>query len=143
MGQYLTTHGAETESQYPYMASKQGCQYRSGGTEVSNVRSMRGASSIERAVNEQVVSVSIRLSSSGPFMKYGGDVYDEDCGSGEGHAIAIVGYSGNDYWIIRNSWGSGWGVGGYIYFKKGIDLCAVESYAPVTADASRFSEIQV
>lgn len=141
--QYLTTHGAETESQYPYRASKQSCQYRSGGREVSSVRTMRGASRIQMAVNEQVVSVSIRLSSRGPFMKYRSGVYDEDCGSGEGHAIAIVGYSGNDYWIIRNSWGSSWGVGGYIYFKKGSDLCSVESWAPVTADVSGFNDIQV
>merc|ERR1712146_81955 len=103
----------------------------------------RGASSIQMAVNEQVVSVSIRLSSRGPFMKYRSDVYDEDCGSGEGHAIAIVGYSGNDYWIIRNSWGPSWGVGASMTFKKGIDLCSVESWAPVTADVSGFNDIQV
>jgi C1A family cysteine protease len=141
---YLTTHGAETEDQYPYMAFKQSaCQYKSGGKEVSNVRSLSGATRIEMAVNEQVVSVSIHLSSKGPFMKYSSGVYDADCGTGEGHAIAIVGYSGDDYWIIRNSWASSWGVEGHIYFKKGVDLCSVESWAPVTADVISTNDIQV
>jgi C1A family cysteine protease len=140
---YLTSHGSETESQYQYMAFKEStCEYKSGGKDVSNVRSLNGAYRIQMAVNEQVVSVSIRLSSKGPFMKYSSGVYDQDCGSGEGHAIAIVGYS-DDYWIIRNSWGSSWGVGGHIYFKKGQDLCAVESWAPVTADVLSSRSIQV
>merc|ERR1719506_3607365 len=86
-----------------------------------------------QAVQEQVVSVSIDVSSKGAFHKYGGGVFDSDCGTGEGHAIGAVGYT-SDYWIIRNSWGSSWGQHGYIYMKKGKDLCRVESRAPVTAD---------
>merc|ERR1712070_1240152 len=48
--------------------------------------------------------------------------------------MAAVGYAKN-YWIIRNSWGSSWGVEGHVYFKKGSDLCSIESWDPVIADA--------
>lgn len=36
------------------------------------------------------------------------------------HAILLVGYGkdGKDYWLIRNSWGSGWGEEGYIRLQR-------------------------
>lgn len=62
------------------------------------------------------------------------DVYVWD-GKGvdeSGHAIVIVGYSGkstdpNGYWIIRNSWGTKWGMNGY--FKMRYGQCELENNA--------------
>lgn len=52
------------------------------------------------------------------FSSYGGGVYEAStCASQVNHAMLIVGYSSDDlggYWIVKNSWGSGWGEGGYI-----------------------------
>jgi C1A family cysteine protease len=36
-----------------------------------------------------------------------------------GHSIAIVGYDGNDHWICKNSWGSGWNGDGYVKIAQG------------------------
>lgn len=48
------------------------------------------------------------------------------------HAVNIVGYgkdpaSGLDYWIIRNSWGTGWGQAGYMSIQRGVNKCDVEN----------------
>ena len=50
----------------------------------------------------------------------------EDCGvpvvrNSDGcnldHAVVVVGYT-QDYWLVRNSWGSGWGEKGYIRLSR-------------------------
>ena len=50
------------------------------------------------------------------------------------HAVLLVGYgtdvaTGEKYWTIKNSWGTGWGEGGYFRIRRGVDECAVESIA--------------
>lgn len=47
-----------------------------------------------------------------------------------GHAIELMGWgseNGIDYWIIKNSWGTEWGMDGYFRMKRGIDMCEIES----------------
>lgn len=57
------------------------------------------------------------------------------------HAVLLVGYgrsqeTGEKYWIVKNSWGTGWGEDGYFRIRRGTDECAIESIAvaakPVT-----------
>mmetsp|Transcript_4101 Transcript_4101/g.8323 ORF Transcript_4101/g.8323 Transcript_4101/m.8323 type:complete len:375 (-) Transcript_4101:90-1214(-) len=43
----------------------------------------------------------------------GGVLSDLDCGRSVNHAVTIVGYTQSE-WIIKNSWGTGWGEEGYI-----------------------------
>merc|ERR1739847_153617 len=56
---------------------------------------------------------------------YSGGVYDGcsfDSNIALNHAVQLVGYGTDealgDYWIVRNSWGSRWGEGGYIRLKR-------------------------
>lgn len=50
------------------------------------------------------------------------------------HLITVIGFGSElvngvqtDYWIIRNSWGTGWGMGGYGKFAKGKNRAIIES----------------
>ena len=58
------------------------------------------------------------------------DIYEWD-GAGEyisGHAVEIVGWGSHPkpYWIIKNSWGTEWGDGGYFRMARGINSCELE-----------------
>jgi len=49
-----------------------------------------------------------------------------------GHAVAVVGYGnskaneeGEDFWLIKNSWGLGWGYQGFLYLQRGNLACGI------------------
>ena len=65
----------------------------------------------------------------GPLNNYKGGVF-AGCppSSRTDHAIAVVGYgtaNGQDYWLIKNSWGPYWGENGYLRLKRGVNMCGI------------------
>lgn len=57
---------------------------------------------------------------------------DPDCNNGDiDHGVVLVGWdydskTNQEFWIIRNSWGSSWGNAGYGYIAKGKNMCKIE-----------------
>ena len=54
--------------------------------------------------------------------------------------VAIVGYghdplTGLDYWIVRGSYGTSWGMKGYMYVQRGVNYCQIE-FSPQFAVAA-------
>ena len=62
----------------------------------------------------------------------GGIISGSACGTNLDHAVNMVGYgseNGQDFWIVRNSWGTSWGERGYFRVARssrdGAGVCGV------------------
>merc|ERR1712173_288140 len=70
-----------------------------------------------------VLTIAIDAGALG-FQLYSGGVYSSTtCSSTRlNHAVTLVGYGryldGQNYWEVKNSWGTGWGMGGYILMAR-------------------------
>lgn len=68
--------------------------------------------------------VSSAISVGNAFRAYTGGIFGQtsDAPTDVNHGVSIVGWDNSmegGCWIIRNSWGTGWGIGGYMYIKYG------------------------
>ncbi len=61
------------------------------------------------------------------------------CGSEPNHCVQVVGANTvENYWLVRNTWGTAWGEDGYIRIKIGEDLCGI-SFIPTYVKAKAIS----
>jgi len=124
----IANHGIDTEASYPYTAEDgPSCQYSAAncGSTLQAYTDVQGGS--EGALQTAVATqgpVSVAIDASHPsFQMYSGGVYYEPaCSSTQlDHGVLAVGYSSSgsqDYWIVKNSWGTGWGMNGYIWMAR-------------------------
>jgi cathepsin X len=65
-----------------------------------------------------------------PLLDYFAGVYDNQGESKEqNHVVSIVGWGEEDqkpYWIVRNSWGTYWGEGGFCKILRGHNVLGIE-----------------
>ncbi|KAG5270525.1 hypothetical protein AALO_G00193660 [Alosa alosa] len=63
------------------------------------------------------------------WQDYLGGVIQHHCSSrSANHAVQVTGYDTTGdvpYWIVRNSWGTSWGVDGYVHIRIGGNLCGI------------------
>uniref|UniRef100_A0A668UY31 Uncharacterized protein n=1 Tax=Oreochromis aureus TaxID=47969 RepID=A0A668UY31_OREAU len=129
--------GIDTEESYPYENGL--CRYNhdSIGATCSGYIIVKRFE--EQALKEAVATVgpiSVTIDASRPsFQLYeSGVYYDDGCGSiFLNHAVLAVGYgteNGHDYWLVKNSWGLGWGEKGYIRMSRNKkNQCGIASAA--------------
>jgi len=126
--QYLETTALDTEASYPYTAKKGTCHNTTGTpiTKTTNFVDVKPSSpsALLEAVQHGPVSVAVDAGSMG-WQLYSGGIVKALCGTNLDHGVLLVGYGESTgilgttkYWLIKNSWGTGWGEKGYIRIER-------------------------
>lgn len=91
-------------------------------------------SQLKAALAKQPVAVTIEADKK-VFQSYtGGVLTGSSCGTSLDHAVLAVGYgtsNGTPYYLVKNSWGSGWGDKGYIKIgiESGKGVCGIQQHS--------------
>ncbi len=131
----VKTRGIPDEACFPY-ASAFAAPPPNPKCVVGPNRDARAVKVTKSGTLASVVDRKNYLSNTGPccavfhvfndFFSYGGGVYHHVTGADVGlHCVQVIGYSeAEQCWICKNSWGAGWGSGGFFkiaYGEAGID----------------------
>ncbi|BFZ04431.1 hypothetical protein BsWGS_07471 [Bradybaena similaris] len=134
----LASKGIEGEADYPYKATQGPCRYQQKFAKAS----VSGYVNVNPSGNELVLKntvgsvgpVSVYIYANSNFQSYRGGIFtDSNCNYQINHAVLAVGYGtsgGQDYWLVKNSWGTAWGERGYIRVARNRgNMCQIASYA--------------
>ena len=144
------TGGIEFEESYPYIANETGtcksctcCHDVAKVAEVFNITSGDEDDLVHAVATLGPVSIAYQVSPDFRFYAHG--VYDSwnattnqtmcnNTAMDVNHAVVAVGLgtTADDkipYYIVRNSWGTSWGMEGHFWMKRGENLCGVSDCA--------------
>jgi cathepsin B len=154
---YLKRNGIVTESCFPYTAGRGDvprCANRCVDSEpfkktkAATIYPVKGVRNMQKEVmTKGPIQVAFMVYRS--FMSYKSGVYQklpEETTPEGGHAVKIVGWgkeSGTKYWLVANSWNTGFGLNGFFKIKRGSDHCGIESIGPPYAGMPAVSSSSV
>lgn len=134
---YCDSTGAVMEADFPYVAWDAPCDcpyphpYRiESWAYIGDANSVPSVASMKQAIIDYG-PISVAVYANSAMQAYTGGIFD-GCGGGTiNHAVVLVGWDDNQgtngVWIMRNSWGQGWGEdGGYMRIPYG---CSSIGYA--------------
>merc|ERR1711962_222386 len=123
--------GSESEDAYPYKGRQGYCRFDRSEVTAEVHGYVEVEKNNENALKEAVATVgpvAVAISVSGRFPRYtGGVYYNPDCHNDLwhlNHAVLVVGCGseeGQDYWLVKNSWGESWGLEGYVKMARNKD----------------------
>jgi cathepsin L len=123
----IKNNGIDTEASYPYRATgPNACQFKAAdvGATVKSYHDVASGSEsdLQSSVDKTPVSVAIDASHNSFQLYKSGVYYEPACSASQlDHGVLAVGYGtsgSSDYWLVKNSWGTDWGMNGYIQMSK-------------------------
>lgn len=120
---YLMHNDFCYESAYPYTAKDETCKAdQCGDKKVRAVADFTDVSpdnveALKEALNKGPVSVAVEADKKDFQFYTSGIIEGDGCGASLNHGVLAVGYgneNGEDYFIVKNSWGATWGEQGYV-----------------------------
>ncbi|XP_076880908.1 digestive cysteine proteinase 2 [Brachyhypopomus gauderio] len=137
---YVIGNGLQASDTYPYTSvDTQPCFHdRSQAVaQISDYRFIPNGN--EQALADALTTIgpiTVAVDADHPsFLFYSSGIYEEpSCNPNNlSHAVLLVGSGsegGRDFWILKNSWGTAWGEGGYMrMIRNGSNTCGIASYA--------------
>jgi len=130
---WFETSGVMTGKDYPYRGVGGTCKYDADRS-IFKLKSYQDVSKNESDIKNVVFEhgpLSVAVDASAFQFYPGGIMTAKECNYRQlNHGVAIVGYgteNGVDFWIVRNSWGAGWGENGYIRVERGAGACGINT----------------
>ena len=148
--------GISTEDAYPYYAKDRPCTVSEDSFRLSVGHSQNitagDEDELKEAVYKQPVSVAFQVADD--FDSYSNGTYTStvcnNTASDVNHAVLAVGYgtddNGVEYWLIKNSWGTKWGMDGFFQIERGVNMCGIaqcNSYPETVAEINSNNFIKV
>lgn len=131
------------QSAYRYVGKKQTCKYnvKNHNHDVEYV----GYYSINAGDEDTLINslvkygpLPVAINVSPKFVFYNSGIYDDvQCNSANvNHAVLLIGYgidhNNKRFWLLKNSWGVGWGESGYFRLSREIyNMCGISTNAIV------------
>ncbi|XP_053182265.1 cathepsin S-like isoform X2 [Scomber japonicus] len=134
--QYVIDHGIESVASYPYEGRDGKCLHNPMNSAANCSDYVLLPEGDEEGLKKAVaivgpISVAIDARHSS-FHFYKSGVYnDPNCTKITTHAVLAVGYGtvdGQDYWLVKNSWGTSYGEEGYIRMARNNNQCGIALY---------------
>lgn len=113
---YLVDKGVASEAAYPYTLPKGTCKtsvarpYKADTWGyVGSSSSIPGVAVLKKALCDHG-PLAVAVNATSAFQHYTGGVFNEHNTSGINHGVTLIGWDDSKQaWLIKNSWGTGWG----------------------------------